>query len=195
MLDMVVYGLWIAALCLASFSIVLHGFGDGNLGSNCNDAYSEDCNTVFRARATCFACLTWFSLFLAWQMIDLRRSFFMMQPNSKNYFTQWFHDVWRNKFLFWSICVGFITIFPVMYIPVINHVVFKHTGISWEWGVVFIATILFFLGIESWKWAKRVYFRKTDKKQGVRRGSVDLEQRVFERYLSTAVSSSDNEKV
>ncbi|OAF60268.1 hypothetical protein VC83_02761 [Pseudogymnoascus destructans] len=27
---------------------------------------------------------------------------------------------------------GFITVFPVLYIPVINHVVFKHTGISWN---------------------------------------------------------------
>ncbi|KAF2676819.1 sodium P-type ATPase-like protein [Lentithecium fluviatile CBS 122367] len=194
MCDMVVYGLWIAALCLASFTLVLNGFGDGNLGSNCNDSYTPDCDTVFRARATCFACLTWFSLFLAWQMVDMRRSFFMMQPNSKKYLTQWFHDVWRNKFLFWSIIAGFITIFPVMYIPVINRTVFKHTSISWEWAIVFVATFLFFLGVEAWKWGKRFYFRKADKKMGVRRGSVDLEKRVFERYLSTAVST-DDEKV
>ncbi|CAI6335349.1 unnamed protein product [Periconia digitata] len=194
MLDMLVYGLWIAALCLASFTLVLHGWGNGDLGSNCNDSYSDSCDTVFRARATCFACLTWFSLFLAWQMVDMRRSFFMMQPNSNKYFTQWFHDVWRNKFLFYSICAGFITIFPVLYIPVINDTVFKHKGISWEWGIVFIATILFFLGIESWKWAKRIYLRKTDSKKGIRRGSIDLEKRTFERYLSTAVST-DDEKV
>ncbi|KAF2640140.1 sodium P-type ATPase-like protein [Massarina eburnea CBS 473.64] len=194
MMDMLVYGLWIAALCLASFTLVLHGWGDGSLGSNCNDAYSESCETVFRARATCFACLTWFSLFLAWQMVDMRRSFFRMQPHSNKYFTQWFHDVWRNKFLFWSIMAGFVTIFPVLYIPVINNKVFKHQGISWEWGIVFVATILFFLGIETWKWAKRVYFRRKDSKSGTRRGSIDLEKRVFERYLSTAIST-DDEKV
>ena len=193
LVDMVVYGLWIAALCLGSFCLVLYAWGDGSLGRNCNDAYSAQCDTVFRARATCFACLTWFSLFLAWEMVDMRRSFFRMQPGSKKYFTQWFHDVWRNKFLFWSIMAGFITIFPVLYIPVINDKVFKHTGISWEWGIVFVATFLFFLGVESWKWAKRVYFRKNDKKAGRRRGSVDLEERVFERYLSFAVSS-DEEK-
>lgn len=191
MFDMLVYGLWIAALCLVSFVLVLNVWGDGNLGSNCNDAYSADCDTVFRARATCFACLTWFSLFLAWQMVDMRRSFFMMQPGSKKYLTQWFIDVWRNKFLFFSIMAGFVTIFPVLYIPVINTVVFKHRGISWEWGIVFVATVLFFLGIEAWKWCKRVYFRRRDAKNGVRRGSIDLEKRVFERYLSTAVSSDD----
>ncbi|KAL9628584.1 MAG: hypothetical protein Q9164_007213, partial [Protoblastenia rupestris] len=54
MIDMLVYGLWMAALCLASFSIILFGFGDGSLGSNCNDSYSEECDTVFRARATTF---------------------------------------------------------------------------------------------------------------------------------------------
>ncbi|KAF2123411.1 potassium/sodium eff [Dothidotthia symphoricarpi CBS 119687] len=190
LLDMVVYGLWIAALCLASFVLVMYGWGDGNLGRNCNDTYSDSCDTVFRARATAFACLTWFSLFLAWQMLDMRRSFFAMQPGSTKYFTQWMIDVWRNKFLFYSIMAGFVTIFPVLYIPVINQVVFKHKGISWEWGIVFVATILFFLGVESWKFAKRTYFKMQEKKTGGgRRGSIDLESRVFERYLSTAISS------
>lgn len=89
MVDMLAYGLWVAALCLGSFSLVLFGFGDGDLGVNCNDSYSQECDTVFRARATCFACLTWFALFLAWELVDMRRSFFRMQPGSKKYFTQW----------------------------------------------------------------------------------------------------------
>ncbi|KAI4098684.1 MAG: hypothetical protein L6R37_006342 [Teloschistes peruensis] len=88
MLDMLVYGFWTAALCLSSFVPVLFGFGDGDLGQGCNKTYSKACDTVFRARATCFACLTWFSLFLAWEMVSMRRSFFRMQPGSKRYFTQ-----------------------------------------------------------------------------------------------------------
>lgn len=165
MIDMVVYGLWISALCLGSFVLVLYGFGDGSLGENCNDSYRNAageavCDTVFRARATTFACLTWFALFLAWEMVNTRRSFFRMQPKSKKYFTQWAHDVWRNKFLFWAIIAGFVTIFPTLYIPVINHDVFRHQGISWEWGVVFVAAALFFAGVEAWKWAKRIFFRR-----------------------------------
>ncbi|KAF3221472.1 Na+ ATPase [Orbilia oligospora] len=187
LLDMVVYGLWVATLCLCSFVLVLYGFGNGDLGENCNNEYSEKCDTVFRARATCFACLTWFALFLAWEMVDMRRSFFRMQPGSTRYFTQWAIDVWRNKFLFWAIIAGFVTIFPTLYIPVINHKVFKHEGITWEWGIVMVAAVLFFLGIESWKWAKRVYFRRTAKKKGVTRGDTleDLENRVFGSYLSS----------
>jgi len=192
MVDMIVYGLWIAALCLGAFSVVMFGFGTGDLGANCNDSFNPSCETVYRARATTFACLTWFSLFLAWQMLDMRRSFFRMQPNSKKYFTQWAVDVWRNKFLLFSILFGFVTIFPVLYIPVINQKVFRHKGISWEWGVVFVATFLFFVGIETWKWGKRVIFRRRNVKAGVRRGSIDLEQRVFERYLSTAISTDDD---
>merc|ERR1719282_2091742 len=99
--------------------LVLYGFGNGNLGENCNENL-EGCETVFRARATCFATLTWFSLFLAWEVIDMRRSFFRMQPDSKKYFTQWFWDIWRNKFLFSAVIFGLVMMFPLLYIPVIN---------------------------------------------------------------------------
>lgn len=185
-IDMVVYGTWIAALCLASFILRVYAWGNGNLGDNCNDKYSESCDTVFRARATAFACLTWFALFLAWELVDMRRSFFRMQPGSNKYFTQWMHDVWRNKFLFWAILLGFVTLFPTLYIPVINHAVFKHTGISWEWGIVLVAAFLFFLGIEGWKWAKRVYFRRAAEREvGAAWKDLDIEQRVFGDYLGT----------
>ena len=184
MLDMLVYGLWIAALCLGAFSLVLFGFGDGNLGEGCNETYSAECDTVFRARATCFACLTWFALFLAWELVDMKRSFFRMQPGSKKYFTQWYYDVRRNKFLFWAIIIGFVTIFPTLYIPVINRVVFKHEMITWEWTVVVVATVLFFAGIEGWKYAKRVFFRRQAKSAGYplstattqENGSFDVEK-------------------
>ena len=76
LLDMTVYGFWAAALCLASFSLVVFAFGDGNLGVGCNDSISPQCELVFRARATTFTCLTWFALFLAWEMVNMRRSFF-----------------------------------------------------------------------------------------------------------------------
>ncbi|KAI9042341.1 cation-translocating P-type ATPase [Aspergillus affinis] len=161
--DTLVYGVWMAALCLASFSLVMFGWGDGDLASGCNSNASDECTTVYRARATTFVCMTWFALFLAWEQIDMRRSFFRMQPDSTRYFTQWMFDVWRNKFLFCGIMIGFVTTFPILYIPVINTIVFKHKPISWEWGVVIVEAILFFLGVESWKWAKRIYFRRQDR--------------------------------
>ncbi|KAK0724312.1 Na(+)/Li(+)-exporting P-type ATPase [Lasiosphaeris hirsuta] len=196
LVDMVVYGLWITALCLASFVLRIYAFGDGSLGENCNDAYSASCDTVFRARATTFACLTWFALFLAWELVDTRRSFFRMQPDSTRYFTQWMTDVWRNQFLFWAIVGGFVTLFPTLYIPVINHAVFKHTGISWEWGIVFVASFLFFAGVEAWKWAKRVFFRQVDaKRTGRQWEDMDIEERVFGEYLCLTSSTSAESQV
>merc|ERR1712230_187621 len=185
MIDMMVYGLWMAALCLSAFSIVLFGFGDGSLGVGCNNSIDQGCGTVFRARATTFVCMTWFSLFLAWEMVNMRRSFFRMQPKSTKYFTQWAIDIWRNKFLFWSIVAGFVTVFPTLYIPVLNHKVFKHIGITWEWVVVIIETILFFAGVETWKWCKRIYFRRMAKKLNL--NHKDLSQSVFARYNTEEV--------
>ena len=173
----------------------MYGWGDGDLGSGCNtsyngsDNYDGNCETVFRARATTFVCMTWFALFLAWEQIDMRRSFFRMQPNSKRYFTQWMFDVWRNKFLFTGIMIGFITTFPILYIPGLNDVVFKHTGISWEWGVVFVEATLFFMGVELWKWCKRIFFRRQayrHKNEGDKRLPND-----FSRY--TTMSRSDTQ--
>lgn len=180
MCDMLAYGLWTACLCMGSFVIVMFGFGDGKFGTNCNRDYSPGCDTAFRARATCFASLTWQSLFLAWEMVNMRRSFFRMVPGSKRYFTQWMVDVWRNKVLFSAVIFGFITVFPLNYIPVLNEVVFKHTTISWEWAVVFIAALLFFAGIELWKWIKRAWFRRQDRKKTG--GTKDIEARVFGVY-------------
>jgi Na+-exporting ATPase len=168
--DTLVYGVWMAALCLSAFALVMFRWGDGNLAMGCNTHYNDPnkpytCDTVFRARATTFTCMTWFALFLAWEMMNLRRSFFRMKPDSKRYFTQWMHDIWHNQFLFWGIMAGFVLAFPIIYIPVINHSVFKHSAISWEWGIVFVETVLFFAGIEFWKWCKRAYFRRQAFKQ------------------------------
>ncbi|KJY00439.1 potassium/sodium efflux P-type ATPase like protein [Zymoseptoria brevis] len=193
MVDMVVLGVWIATLCLAAFVLVLYGFGSGIIGSGCNEDVGDGCGLVFRARATAFACLVWFSLFLAWEVIDMRRSFFRMQPDSTRYLTQWMHDVWRNQFLFWAIVFGFVMIFPLLYIPVISDNVFRHSGISWEWAIVFINTILFFVGVEGWKWAKRVYFRRQAAKSTG--AEADLETRMFERYLTQSSQDEEKEKV
>jgi P-type Na+/K+ transporter len=217
MTDMLAYGVWIAALCLSAFVLVLYGFGNDEIGFRCNESVADGCETIFRARATCFATLTWvglfflpkppsqksypltrsdaeqFSVFLAWEVIDLRRSFFRMVPGSPLYLTQWMHDVWSNKFLFFAVLTGFITLFPILYIPVINDTVFKHVGLSWEWAIVFIESFLFFAGVEGWKWGKRVFFRRQERKSGGGGKGDDVEARMFGRYLTDS-SLGDAEK-
>lgn len=65
LLDVVVYGALMACCTIASFTLVVFGFGDGNLGAQCNDAYSAACDTVFRARAACFTTMSWIFLLFA----------------------------------------------------------------------------------------------------------------------------------
>jgi len=156
-LDVLIYGLWMAALCIAAFSVVLFGFGDGDLASGCNRSYSLECGVVFRARATTFICLVWFALILSWEMIDKRCSLFCSGQRGAG--VKWVFPVWKNKFLFWAVITGFVTVFPTLYIPVVNHVIFKHDGISWEWVIVIVESIIFLAGVEVWKLVKRAFVR------------------------------------
>ncbi|GAA5938621.1 uncharacterized protein JCM15063_005372 [Sporobolomyces koalae] len=158
--DMMAYGLAGAACCLGTFSLIVFGFGDGNLGIDSNNSRGDGSDLVFRARSATFATLTWICLFLAFEVMDLRRSFFRMHAESPHRLTGWARDIWANQFLFWSVFLGFVSVFPVVYIPVINYDVFKHNPISWEWAVAFIATGLFIVLAEAWKWGKRVYYRR-----------------------------------
>ena len=156
LVDMVVYGLIMGALTLATFIIVVYGANGGNLGQDCNKHYSDSCEAVFRARAAVLAELTWLILLSAWEFKDLRRSMFRLHPNDDRKFPL-FQDLYENQFLFWSVVIAAASVFPVVYIPVLNTSVFKHTSISWEWGVVIGFTILYVVGVEAWKFVKRTY--------------------------------------
>ncbi|RAL08370.1 sodium P-type ATPase [Aspergillus homomorphus CBS 101889] len=205
-IDTLVYGVWMAALSLSAFSLVLFAWGNGNLATGCNSDHSSACDTVYRARATTFVCMTWFALFLAWEMVNLRRSFFSLpatttesESGTKSLLARiraWFASLRRNRFLFTGIMIGFVTTFPILYIPVINDVVFKHIGISWEWGVVFVEAGLFFVGVEGWKWAKRVYFRReARKRQRSGNGNGGLVEREEKRDFSRYTTMSRDEVV
>ncbi|VVT48755.1 uncharacterized protein SAPINGB_P001935 [Magnusiomyces paraingens] len=181
-IDMMCYGVLIAIVCIFSFVVVVYGAGSGNLGENCNNKYTESCLYVFRGRSTSFLTMTWCLLLLAWEVIDLRRSVFAMHPDSETPYTQVFKDLWSNKFLFLSVVLGFASAPPLLYIPVINKIVFKHGPISWEWGISVASVILFFLGSEMYKWFKRIYFRN---KEGNKiKTEEDLESATFSKFSS-----------
>lgn len=186
--DLAAYGLIMAACLLSAFVVVLFGFFGGELGEDCNLEYSASCDGVFRARSACYTAMTWVFLFLAWELVDSRRSFFdgvVSTPKA------WALRLWRNPFLFWSVVGGFFLIFPTLYIPVLNREVFLHEGIDKEWGIVFAAVAVFFVGAESWKWAKRVFLRRKNLMQRKDAGldEADLEKRAFERLYQSDDSS------
>ncbi|KAI0508525.1 hypothetical protein F5B22DRAFT_390407 [Xylaria bambusicola] len=156
LVDMVVYGILMGTLTLATFIIVVYGVNNGQLGIDCNKGWSDTCEPVFRARAAVFAELTWLILFSAWEFKDIRRSMFRLNPDSTSRFPL-FKDLYENKFLFWAVTIGALSVFPVVYIPVLNTKVFKHTAITWEWSLAIGALILFIAGMELWKLTKRTF--------------------------------------
>lgn len=135
-MDTFVYGLAMGILSFASFTIVIFGFNDGNLGSGCNSRWSPDCEGVFRARATSYCCMTILILAHAVNCRSLRESGWTI----KNLKT-----MRNNKMLWMSIVVGALLVFPVVYIPVLNHNVFKHSAMTYEWGLV-VASLVIFVG-------------------------------------------------
>ncbi|KAG0240598.1 Na P-type ATPase [Mortierella sp. GBAus27b] len=145
-MDTFIYGLAMGILSFASFCIVVFVHNDGELGSKCNGEYSELCDGVFKARATGYACLT---LLILAHAVNCRA---LREPGwtRKNLAT-----LKENKMLWLSIVIGALLVFPIIYIPGLNHNVFKHSSMTYEWGYVVAAVILFIGFAELYKWIKR----------------------------------------
>ncbi|KAI8628375.1 potassium/sodium eff [Xylariaceae sp. FL1651] len=158
-IDKFVYGLFMGSLCIAAFAIVSYGPKSWatplESSTNCNSGFTETCIPVYRARATTFATLSLLLLVTAWEVKHFTRSLFNMYPERFSGPFSVFPTVWRNRFLFWAVVAGFLVTFPVIYIPVVNKTVFKHTAIDWEWGVVVVAVAVYILLVEVWKASKR----------------------------------------
>lgn len=154
LVDMMVYGILMGTLSLLTFVIIIYGVHNGDLGEDCNRFYNDSCGPVFRARATVFVELTWLILVSAWEFKDIRRSMFRLDPYTESRFPI-FKDLYANRFLFWAVVIGAVSVFPAVYIPGLDTRVFKHKGISWEWALAAGAVIVYVLGVEAWKACKR----------------------------------------
>ena len=108
--------------------------------------YSPSCDGVFKGRATAYACLT---LLILAHAINCRA---LSEPGwtRKNLATLKY-----NKTLWLSVVVGTILVFPIIYIPGLNHNVFKHSSLSYEWGYVIAAVTIFIGFAEGYKFIKR----------------------------------------
>ncbi|CAI4219552.1 unnamed protein product [Parascedosporium putredinis] len=154
--DKMIYGFYMGSLCLAAFTSVAYGVaGPNQLGEGCNDGYNDSCAVVFRARSTTYATLSFLLLVTAWEAKHFTRSLFAMNPELWTGPTSVFKTVWRNRTLFWAVVVGFLSTFPVIYIPVVNRAVFKHDMITWEWGIVAACVVTYLALVEAWKAVKR----------------------------------------
>lgn len=144
--DTFVYGFWLGVMTLLSFVVILYGFDSGPKGTNCNKTNgSKECYPIWSARATSFGIL-YFGLFVhAYTVRHPRLSVFKMK---------WFD----NKWLYISVAVGTVVFFPIVYINPVAHQVFVHNMITWQWGVLVVAVIVFFLMCELYKVIKNYLF-------------------------------------
>ncbi|WBW71301.1 P-type ATPase, potassium exporting Cta3 [Schizosaccharomyces osmophilus] len=190
--DMIAYGLLIGVMSLMTWVVIIYAFGTGNLGYDCNSYYHDGCREVFRARSAVFCVVTFCVLIMGFEVKNFDNSFFNLDGISWREWTfgYFFRKLVENRFLVWAIALAFASVFPTIYIPVINSDVFKHKSIGWEWGVVAVAVILFFIFAESWKFIRRT-LSKPHRKGKLRRtlsrtitsqsklSETDLEKRLF----------------
>jgi Na+-exporting ATPase len=162
------------------------------MGRDCNEGWNNTCGTVFEARATTYATLTFLLLVTAWEVKHFSRSLFNLDPDRNPGKLSVFHSIWRNQFLFWAVIAGFVVAFPVIYLPEVNRVVFKHHGISWHWGIVFGCVVVYLALVESWKAVKRRFRIGTGKNATLT--MEDAEMRAGLRGL-TSISLSANASV
>lgn len=151
--DQLVYGALMGGLCLAAFTLVAYAATGGFLvlPSGCNEGTSERCAVVFQARATTFATLSFLLLVAAWEVKHFRRSLFASAHGPLSVARTAYH----NRFLFWAVVAGFASTLPLVYVPRLNTVVFRHQGLGWEWGVVAGCMAVYVVLVEAWKAAKR----------------------------------------
>ena len=142
-LDLIFYGLIVAALSFGSYLIVIFGFGNGDFGTHCNTkAGFDSCKLIWRARTTGFAVMYELLLVQAWMCRHQRKSlldtFFPL-----------------NGVLIASFVLGTLFLLPIIYIPWVAKNLYKHGSISWEWAVVAVCILLHLLLGEGWKLWKR----------------------------------------
>lgn len=192
--DKMVYGTFMGCLCLVAFVSVIYGEGSGtaSMGHDCNEGWNSSCGTVFQARATTYATLTFLLLVTAWEVKHFSRSLFNLDPDQYPGKLSVFNSIWKNQFLFWAVVAGFVIAFPVIYLPEVNRVVFKHQGITWHWGVVFGCVVVYLALVESWKAAKRRFGIGTGRNATLTK--EDAEMRAGLRVLSP-ISLSANASV
>ena len=142
--DVFVYGVVMGGLTLAAFCAVMWGDGDADFGVGCNESGGENCEKVERARGAAFCTINVLLLVHAYNCRHSRASAFSL-------------PLLDNKVLAWSVPLGTLISVPLLYVPWLNTQVFKHSGLTWEWGMVAGFCVVFQTAVEIYKALKRAW--------------------------------------
>ncbi|KAI8335704.1 potassium/sodium efflux P-type ATPase [Chlamydoabsidia padenii] len=148
--DILYYGIMVGLICLCNYLVVIWGYGNGyaSLGVDCNKEWREDCTLVFQARGALFATLTVINLLHGFTCRDLLHSTWSISAMRRS----------QNWYLYASFILGVILLVVVLYVPVLNRDVFKHEGITWEWGMTAASVVVYICLAELWKALKRKFY-------------------------------------
>lgn len=128
--DFLVYGFWLGGLALSAFVWIIYGINDGPKGENCNERTAVGCEMVWQARGTAFGIL-YFGL--------LVHSYTVRHPRQSVIFMKWFDNPW----IYGSVIVCSLLFFPIVYVPAIARNIFQHHSLTWHWGMMVPAVIIF----------------------------------------------------
>ena len=143
--DTMFYGLFLGTCSLLSFVFVAFGIHDGfgDRGNDCNSHSGTDCDIIWTARATAFSVLYMGLMLHAYNVRSQRTSVFRIK---------WFDNYW----LCGSVAFGIVTLVIILYVEPIATNVFIHRYLTWEWGVVAVAIIVFMALCEVYKVIKNL---------------------------------------
>jgi P-type Na+/K+ transporter len=144
--DTLCYGVFLGVPSLCAFIVTLYGF-KGGVNSDARDCNKPDgvlCDRIWEARATSFAVLYIGLLLHAYNVRHPRQSVLSMK---------WFDNHWLSG----SVAFGMVTLVPMLYVePIATHV-FIHRMLTWEWGVIAVALLIFMILSELYKLAKNYF--------------------------------------
>jgi Na+-exporting ATPase len=137
LMDTLVYGIFIGIVSLPAFLCIVY-IADGFNTDGCNDKYSSECDSVFRARTVTFVMLSIMLLLHAYNCRHPRQSILSQS---------WFD----NKLLVYSVLIGVLVVVPTPYIPYLNKEILRQAPISWgEWCLFFNLAELYKLCKRRW---------------------------------------------
>ena len=143
--DFMVPGAIIGGCCLSSFAFVGYVGNDGLEGTDCNGSDGQNCDVIWTARATAFSVIYVSLLLHAYNVRHPRKSIFQMK---------WFD----NPVLYLNIVFGMGCLMICLYVETIAKNVFIQKQLTWEWGVIAVALVVFEILFEIYKYSKRWIF-------------------------------------
>ncbi|KAI9027036.1 Na+/K+ P-type ATPase [Hyaloraphidium curvatum] len=192
--DTFFYGILMGGMTLGAFIGVMYSEVDPNTTGDCNHGMTEDsCIPIFKARATAYTMLCLLLCLHGYNCRDARRSMFKMR-------------FFENKLLWYIVIAATIGTILTVYIPWVNVNVFLHYLITWQWGIIAAALVIFFIAAELWKLFKRrssfwnppsatptgVHLGEGDEPEheGADEGFVHYEQRIHHSLKRNATDAS-----